>query len=49
LARQGFEAQQYDGAADPNRPNNLWEPLAGDHGVHGEFNSRASVGAYCCG
>src|ERR671936_56245 len=24
LARTGYESQQYDGAADPNRPNNLW-------------------------
>jgi NAD(P)-dependent dehydrogenase (short-subunit alcohol dehydrogenase family) len=43
LARQGFEAQQYDGAADPNRPNNLYAPLAGDHGAHGDFDSRAST------
>jgi NAD(P)-dependent dehydrogenase (short-subunit alcohol dehydrogenase family) len=41
LAQQGFDAQQYDGAADPNRPNNLYEPLLGDHGAHGEFGNRA--------
>src|ERR1051325_4412949 len=27
LARNGYDAQQFDGPADPNRPNNLWEPL----------------------
>ncbi len=42
LARQGYEAQQHDGPEDPNRPNNLWEPVAGDHGAHGTFDDRAS-------
>ncbi|MFN2623223.1 MAG: SDR family oxidoreductase [Chthoniobacterales bacterium] len=41
LARSGYESQQYDGAEDPNRPNNLWEPVAGDHGAHGDFDARA--------
>jgi NAD(P)-dependent dehydrogenase (short-subunit alcohol dehydrogenase family) len=41
LGKTGYDAQQYDGAADPNRPNNLWEPLPGDHGAHGDFDSRA--------
>jgi NAD(P)-dependent dehydrogenase (short-subunit alcohol dehydrogenase family) len=38
LARQGYDAQQYDGAADPNRPSNLFEPVPGDHGAHGDFD-----------
>ncbi|MBV8051947.1 MAG: SDR family oxidoreductase [Acidobacteriaceae bacterium] len=42
LARTGYESQQYDGREDPNRANNLWEPLSGDHGAHGRFDSRAS-------
>jgi hypothetical protein len=41
LARTGYDAQQYDGPEDPNRPNNLWEPVPGDHGAHGDFDSRA--------
>lgn len=41
LARNGYQAQQYDGPEDPNRPNNLWQPLAGDHGAHGKFDARA--------
>ena len=41
LARHGYQSQQYDGPADPNRPNNLWEPVAGDHGAHGAFDKRA--------
>jgi hypothetical protein len=41
LGKTGFDSQQYDGSADPNRPNNLWEPLPGDHGAHGDFDARA--------
>jgi short-subunit dehydrogenase len=42
LAETGFDSQQYDGAEDPNRPNNLWGPVRGDHGAHGDFDARAS-------
>ncbi|MGE0130573.1 MAG: SDR family oxidoreductase [Blastocatellales bacterium] len=42
LARTGYEAQQTDEPADPNRPNNLWEPVPGDHGAHGVFDDRSS-------
>jgi NAD(P)-dependent dehydrogenase (short-subunit alcohol dehydrogenase family) len=41
LARTGYDSQQYDGPADPNRANNLWEPVPGDHGAHGSFDERA--------
>ena len=41
LARSGYDSQQTQEAADPNRPANLWEPVAGDHGAHGDFDSRA--------
>jgi len=41
LARTGYDSQQHDGPEDPNRPNNLWEPLPGDHGSHGAFDDRA--------
>jgi NAD(P)-dependent dehydrogenase (short-subunit alcohol dehydrogenase family) len=41
LARHGYDAQQHDGPEDPNRPNNLWAPVPGDHGAHGEFDARA--------
>ncbi len=41
LARVGYDAQQHDGPEDPSRPNNLWEPLPGDHGAHGTFDNRA--------
>ncbi len=41
LARTGYDSQQYDGAKDSNRPDNLWEPVPGDHGAHGAFDARA--------
>jgi short-subunit dehydrogenase len=41
LARTGFDSQQTDEPADPLRPNNLWHPLAGDHGAHGRFADRS--------
>jgi hypothetical protein len=41
LARTGYASQQYDGPEDPHRPNNLWEPVPGDHGAHGDFDARA--------
>jgi NAD(P)-dependent dehydrogenase (short-subunit alcohol dehydrogenase family) len=42
LGRTGYDSQQHDAPADPKRPNNLWDPLQGDHGAHGEFDARAS-------
>jgi NAD(P)-dependent dehydrogenase (short-subunit alcohol dehydrogenase family) len=41
LARSGFDSQQTQEPADPERPANLWEPVAGDHGAHGDFDSKA--------
>jgi len=42
LARTGYDSQQTDAPADPNRPDNLWAPLPGDHGAHGRFGARAT-------
>jgi NAD(P)-dependent dehydrogenase (short-subunit alcohol dehydrogenase family) len=41
LAETGFESQQADQPVMPDRPNNLWEPLPGDHGAHGRFDDRS--------
>lgn len=41
LARSGFDAQQTDEPEDPDRPDNLFEPVAGDHGAHGSFDDQA--------
>jgi NAD(P)-dependent dehydrogenase (short-subunit alcohol dehydrogenase family) len=43
LARTGFEAQQTDWPIEPNRPNNLYEPMPEDQGAHGEFDDRAQA------
>jgi NADP-dependent 3-hydroxy acid dehydrogenase YdfG len=40
LARTGYQAQQTDEPADPHRPDNLFQPVAGDHGAHGPFRDR---------
>jgi NAD(P)-dependent dehydrogenase (short-subunit alcohol dehydrogenase family) len=42
LARTGYESQQTSDPVDPNRPDNLWQPLAGDHGAHGVFDAQAT-------
>lgn len=42
LAQNGYEAQQTQQPVAPGRRDNLWEPLPGDWGAHGEFDGRAS-------
>jgi len=42
LAKNGFEGQQTDVPEDPNRKNNLYEPIPGDHGAHGTFDDQAT-------
>jgi NAD(P)-dependent dehydrogenase (short-subunit alcohol dehydrogenase family) len=41
LARKGYEDQQTDEPLPPDREDNLWEPVPGDHGAHGRFDQRA--------
>lgn len=41
LARTGYDSQQADSPIEPNRRDNLWQPVPGDHGAHGEFDDRA--------
>jgi short-subunit dehydrogenase len=41
LARNGFRSQMTDTPADPDRENNLYEPVHGRHGAHGRFDDRA--------
>lgn len=40
-ARMAWDGQMYDGAADPNQPNNLFEPIHGHQSAHGAFDDRA--------
>src|SRR4051794_38095980 len=41
LATAAWEGSMLPQPADPNRPDNLWKPLSGDHGAHGQFDSVA--------
>jgi NAD(P)-dependent dehydrogenase (short-subunit alcohol dehydrogenase family) len=42
LGRTGYASQQTQEPEDPHRPDNLWAPVAGDHGAHGRFDARSS-------
>jgi NAD(P)-dependent dehydrogenase (short-subunit alcohol dehydrogenase family) len=42
LARNGYEGQQTKEPADPNRKNNVWEPVPGDQGTYGDFRAMAT-------
>lgn len=41
LAQGGLESQQSDEPEDPDREHNLWDPVPGDHGAHGRFDTQA--------
>ncbi len=41
LAKGGYKSQQTDEPVEADRQNNLYEPVAGDHGAHGSFDERA--------
>jgi NAD(P)-dependent dehydrogenase (short-subunit alcohol dehydrogenase family) len=41
LSRQGYEAQQTEEPIEAQRADNLWEPIAGDHGARGNFDTRS--------
>ena len=41
LAATGFDSQQRPEQVEPDRRDNLFEPVAGDHGAHGSFDSEA--------
>ena len=42
LGWTGYDSQQYDGPPSPDRPVDLWEPVPGNFGAHGSFDSRSS-------
>src|SRR5215213_6214296 len=46
LARMGYDAQQTGELADPDRKDNLYEPMPGDAGAHGDFDDRSSDKCY---
>ncbi len=41
LARTGYKAQQTEEPVPPDRPDNLFAPVPGDHGTHGRFGKGA--------
>jgi NADP-dependent 3-hydroxy acid dehydrogenase YdfG len=41
LGKTGYSGQQTDEPEDEGRPDNLFEPVAGDRGAHGAFDDRA--------
>src|SRR5215208_6517037 len=41
LARVGYDSQQTNELADPDREDNLYEPVPGDAGAHGDFDDRS--------
>jgi short-subunit dehydrogenase len=41
LAKTGYSSQQADQPVDQNRPDNLYEPVPGDHGTHGIFDEQS--------
>jgi short-subunit dehydrogenase len=46
LAKNGFSSQQTSEPEDPNRPDNLWQPVDGDHGAHGTFDDEAHTSSW---
>jgi short-subunit dehydrogenase len=41
LGKTGYDSQQHDGSVSPDRPDNLYKPLSGDWGAHGEFDAKS--------
>ena len=41
LGLTGYDSQQTSEPIEPDRPDNLWEPIATDLNTHGEFGDRA--------
>lgn len=41
LARTGFKGQQTNEPESPDRQNNLWKPVPGDHGARGTFSANS--------
>jgi short-subunit dehydrogenase len=46
LAKAGYEGQLTDEPLGPDSPGNLFEPVQGDYGAHGRFDSRSRSGSW---
>lgn len=45
-AKMAWDGQMYDGAPEPGRAVDLYEPVAGHQGAHGAFDSRALTSSW---
>jgi short-subunit dehydrogenase len=46
LAHRAYGGQMTDQEDPPDRPDNLYHPVPGDHGAHGRFDRRATSSAW---
>ncbi|MGE5468704.1 MAG: SDR family oxidoreductase [Ignavibacteria bacterium] len=46
LARQAYGGQMTAQEDPPDRPDNLYRPVPGDHGAHGRFDARATSSSW---
>ena len=46
LSRTGFEGQQTNEKASPDRKDNVWEPVHEDRGAYGEFKNIATNNSF---
>jgi short-subunit dehydrogenase len=46
LGKTGFDSQQTSEPEDPERPDNLWKAVEGDHGAHGAFDRQAHASSW---
>ncbi|HEX4764934.1 MAG TPA: SDR family oxidoreductase [Lichenihabitans sp.] len=46
LASSGYSGQLAEQRLPPDAPSNLYEPVPGDYGAHGRFDSRARTGSW---
>lgn len=42
LAKTAYRSQQYNGLANPEQKNNLFEPVSGNFDAHGDFDNNSS-------
>lgn len=42
LAETGYQGQQTNDPVSPDRENNLWQPVPGDRGAHGDFAAQST-------
>ncbi len=46
LSKKGYKGQQTDVPVEADRKNNVWEPVPGDRGAHGDFHKDAKSSSF---